>query len=153
VIRSGENLVIAPSGIDETFFNNSPRRLATVTGVASALARFGRERGLDDEEAVIDWTGASAGLEFAPKADPYCGAVAGVGCALLAYLRMLGGADTRKPDGRVHEALLGLGFDLPPLDVSNRDGLGQRILGVALLAAQRIGAPGELDQLLWWADT
>jgi hypothetical protein len=139
-------------GIDPAFFNNSARRLTTITLVAGALARFGEERGLDDNAAVDAWSRAAAGLEFAPKADPYVGVVPGVGPAVLAYLRLLGGADTLKPDGRVHSALLNLGFDLPPEDASNRDGLGQRILMVGLMAAERIGAsPGELDQLLWWA--
>jgi hypothetical protein len=141
-------------GIDERYFNNSPGRLGTVTGVARALVRYGEERGLENEEAVVAWAAASAGLDFAPKTDPYCGVVPGVGCALLAYLRLLGGADTLKPDGRVHAALLGFGFALPPLKVTNRDGLGQHILAMGLVAAEQIGAsPGELDQLLWWAET
>ena len=42
-------------GIDQTLFNNSPRRMATIVAVAEGLLRYGRERGLSDEEAARSW--------------------------------------------------------------------------------------------------
>lgn len=132
-------------GIDETLFNNSPKRTATIVGVARGLRRYGHERGLNDEDAARSWAQATDGLEFAHEADPYVGDVKGIGLALMSYLRLLCGADTIKVDGRVVDRLQELGFDLgnPPEP--------RRGLMTSVLAAQKIGLGlGELDQLLWW---
>src|SRR4051794_37304170 len=88
-------------GVDKTMFNNSPGRTQTIGAVASSLLRFGRERDLDDENAARRWAEVTDGLEFAHEADPYVGNVKGIGPALMAYLRLLAGADTIKIDGRV----------------------------------------------------
>lgn len=88
------------TGVDSTMFNSSPRRTATIVGGAKGLALFGSERGLDDEAGACRWAEVTAGLEIAPKADPYVGAVSGINVALLGYLRLLSGQDTIKVDGR-----------------------------------------------------
>jgi hypothetical protein len=52
-------------GIDQTLFNNSPKRTTTIVGVARGLLRYGQERGLDDEQAARSWARVTDGLEFA----------------------------------------------------------------------------------------
>jgi len=131
-------------GIDQTLFNNSPQRTATIVAVAEGLLRYGRQRGLSDEEAARSWARVTDGLEFAHEADPYVGSAKGIAFALMGYLRLLCGADTIKVDGRVTGRLQELGFDVAPKQP-------QRGLMVAVLAAHQIGVGlGELDQLLWW---
>jgi len=132
-------------GIDETLFNNSPKRTAAIVGVARGLIRYRQERGLNDEDAARAWAQVTDGLEFAHEADPYVGGVKGIGFALMGYLRLLCGADTIKIDSRVVGRLQELGFDLgnPPQP--------ERGLMISALAAQQVGMGlGELDQLLWW---
>ena len=137
----------ALDGIDQTMFNNSPKRSATITLVAEGLLRYGSERGMVEEAAAQSWAQITDGLEFAPETDPYIGSVSGIGVALMGYLRLLSGADAIKVDGRVITRLRELGFGLgdetypPP----------QRTLMVACIAAEQVGmSRGELDQLLWW---
>ena len=119
---------------------------ATILGVAHALLRYGADLGIDpgDEDRVCEsWAAAVAGLEFAPKLDPYVGAVSGIGAALFAYTRMLCGADTVKPDVRVLAALRRHGVDLPG------DSAAAGFIAVAC-AAHELGIPViELDQILW----
>jgi hypothetical protein len=118
---------------------------ATILGVASALLRYGTDLGIDpddEDRACESWANAVAGLEFAPKLDPYVGAVAGIGAALFAYTRKLCGADTVKPDVRVLAALRRHGVDLP----------GDNAAGFIAVtsAAHELGIPViELDQILW----
>jgi hypothetical protein len=133
------------AGIDQTLFNNSPKRTTTIIGVARGLRRYGQERNLDDEQAARGWARVTDGLEFAHESDPYVGSVKGIGFALMGYLRLLSGADTIKVDGRVVSRLKELGFELgdPPQP--------QRGLMICVLAAQQVGMRlSELDQLLWW---
>jgi hypothetical protein len=117
----------------------------TILGVASALLRYGADLGINpgnEDRACESWATAAAGLEFAPKLDPYVGAVSGIGAALFAYTRMLCGADTVKPDVRVLAALRRHGVDLP----------GDNAAGFIAVtcAAHELGIPViELDQILW----
>ena len=137
----------ALESIDQAMFNNSPKRTETITGVAEGLLRYGRERGLADEEVARHWARVTDGLEFAHEADPYVGSVSGIGAALMGYLRLRSGADSIKIDGRVTSRLRGLGFDLGEKPQPEP----RRALISAVLAAQQIGTSlGELDQLLWW---
>jgi hypothetical protein len=82
-------------GIDQTLFNNSPKRTVTIVAVALGLRRYGRERGLGDDEAARSWARVTDGLEFAHESDPYVGSAKGIGFALMGYLRLLCGADPR----------------------------------------------------------
>lgn len=133
------------NGVDQTLFNNSPKRTATIVGVAQGLLRYGRERRLDEEQAVPSWARVTDGLEFAHDSEPYVGRVQGIGLALMGYLRLLGGADSIKVDDRVIRRLRQLGFDLGEPPQSRRG------LMTCVLAAQEVGMRlGELDQLLWW---
>lgn len=76
-----------------------PGEAATILGVAHALLRYGADAGLapaDEDRACESWAATVAGLEFAPRLDPYVGAVSGIGAALFAYTRM-GGLPGRHP--------------------------------------------------------
>jgi hypothetical protein len=118
---------------------------ATMRAVASGLVTFASERDLDDDDAARAWA-TSAPFEHAPKLEPYVGSVSGIGPALLAYLRMLSGADALKPDSRVLKGLNHLRFEVP------ND--GHAILIVATAATADLGVSRlVLDQLLWWLVT
>jgi hypothetical protein len=81
-----------------------------------------------------------------PKLEPYVGSLSGIGPALLAYLRMLSGADALKQDSRVLKGLNHLGFEVPNDD--------HAILIVATAAAADLGVSRlVLDQLPWWPAT
>jgi hypothetical protein len=71
------------------------------------------------------------------------GTVRGIGIALFAYLRMLGGADAIKPDTRVIKALRRAGLSVA------RDAGAALLLGEGM--AEELGV-GRLwfDQLLWY---
>lgn len=120
------------------------REPATMRGVAAGLQRFALDHGLETETAVRTWAIDVEKLSSAPVLDPYVGAVSGIGPALFAYLRMRCGADALKPDGRVHAAMVHLGFEIP------RD--SHAILLVADAAAAELETTKlVLDQLLWWS--
>lgn len=84
-------------------------------------------------------------MDIAPKLDPYVGSVSGIGPALFAYMRILCGADTIKPDVRVIREIRALGVAIP---------LGDAIAGFVVagcLAYELEISLIELDQLLWYA--
>lgn len=116
----------------------------TIAGVTAGLLRYGDSHGLaGEDEACVDWARGAAGLELAPKVDPYVGSVRGIGPALLAYCRILCGADTIKPDVRVLKQLRAMGVSIPAADAAAGfvvAGAVAHELGISLV---------ELDQLLW----
>jgi hypothetical protein len=117
----------------------------TVIGVAGALGRFERDRGLSgasNDDVVNAWAIEVEPIRFSPRLDPYVGSVKGIGPALFAYLRMRSGADALKPDGRLRRKMLGLGFPVPP------DDTGLILLAEAAAEDLKVGRL-YLDQLLW----
>ncbi|GAA4972677.1 hypothetical protein WHI96_17790 [Pseudonocardia tropica] len=123
---------------------HEPRTIAEVT---SGLLRYGATHGAVDEDgACAGWAVGTAGLELAPKIDPYVGSVHGIGPALFAYCRLLCGADTIKPDVRVLKQMRTFGVQIPPADAA----AGFVVAGAM---AQEVGVSlAELDQLLWYRE-
>lgn len=117
----------------------------TMRQVAAGLAPFGAERGLDDDAATFRWCVETAPFALAHRLDPFVGAVKGIGPTLFAYLRLLSGADTLKPDSRVWSALRRLGLDVP------NEPNAMLVVFQGLSDATGIRLP-ELDQLLWWSE-
>lgn len=117
----------------------------TMRQVAAGLARFGTERGLDDDAATLRWSQETAPFALAHRLDPYVGAVKGIGPTLFAYLRLLSGADTLKPDSRVWSALQRLGLAVP------NEPNAMLVVCRGLSDATGIPLP-VLDQLLWWSE-
>jgi hypothetical protein len=114
----------------------------TVQAVADGLRRYCAEHQLDDDAGVAAWAAETEAVRFAPRLDPYVGAVSGVGPALFAYLRMRSGADGLKPDGRVRLQLRQAGFVVPVDPVS--------MLVLAEAVAEQLDLTRlALDQLLW----
>jgi hypothetical protein len=117
----------------------------TIVGLAAALLRYGAEHQLGEDDACTSWAASARGLELAPKLDPYVGAVKGIGPALLAYTRMLCGADTIKPDVRVLKGLKRFGLQIAVSDAAAG-------FVAAVCVAYELGIPViELDQLLWYS--
>ncbi len=113
--------------------------------VAGGLVAFAEDHGLEsDDSACRQWAHWVDPVAHAPKLDPYVGSIKGIGPALFAYLRLLSGADTLKPDVQTKKVLGTLGFDVPDEPSA--------LLLVAEVAASELGiSMAALDQLLWWA--
>ena len=113
--------------------------------VAGGLVAFAEDHGLEsDDSACRQWAYWVDPVAHAPKLDPYVGSIKGIGPALFAYLRLLSGADTLKPDVQTRKVLGTLGFDVPDEPSA--------LLLVAEVAARELGiSMAALDQLLWWA--
>lgn len=119
-----------------------PAEATTVQAVGDGLRRYCAEHQWDDDAGVVAWAAETEAVRFAPRLDPYVGAVSGVGPALFAYLRMRSGADALKPDLRVRRQLQQAGFVVPADPVS--------MLLLAEAVAEQLGLRRlALDQLLW----
>lgn len=120
-------------------------RWATITGVAQGLVGYRTDRGLadtPDDELVRHWASATEAVRFAPRLDPYVGAVSGIGPALFAYMRMRSGVDAIKPDVRVRKRLGVLGFPAPTAESA--------LLLVCEALAEELGISlMRLDRMLW----
>lgn len=114
----------------------------TMRDAARGLLSFGEERGLKEEEACRAWA-AWADFGIAYELDPYVGQVKGIGLALFHYMRMRAGADTLKPDLRVRDSLLDLGF---PVGSGRPETL---YTVVTAIAAELETSLLLVDQLLW----
>lgn len=117
----------------------------TIGNVTAGLLRYADDHRLDEDQACVAWAHEVGGLEVAPDLDPYIGAVKGIGPALFAYLRILCGADTIKPDVRVLKQLRRVGVQVAPASAAAG-------FLAASAVAHELGIPViELDQLLWYA--
>ena len=113
--------------------------------VARGLVTFGENYGAEsDDSACRQWASWVAPVAHAPKLDPYVGSIKGIGPALFAYLRLLSGADTLKPDVQTRKMLNALGFDVP-------EGPNALLLVAEAAADELDTSMAVLDQLLWWA--
>ncbi|MFZ2057321.1 MAG: hypothetical protein WAV54_07930 [Acidimicrobiales bacterium] len=115
----------------------------TMQEVASGLLDYSRALGVDEKQGLCAWAVAAEPFRFAVRSELYVGTVRGIGIALFAYLRMLGGADAIKPDTRVIKALRRAGLSVA------RDAGAALLLGEGM--AEELGV-GRLwfDQLLWY---